>query len=152
MLALLVTLTLASPCRPNTTEIVVTTASHRLTLCNKGSAEAEYQVALGSGGLDKRVEGDAKTPLGTYALAAPRASSSFHTFIYVGYPTPEQKKAGYTGDAIGVHGPPRSSVNLGSANVAVDWTLGCIALASDPEIDAVAAWVKRVKCGRIRLE
>jgi hypothetical protein len=34
-----------------------------------------------------------------------------------------------------------------SVNTSTDWTLGCIAVGSDAEIDAIAAWVngRRVK-------
>lgn len=148
MVVLVALLVSAAPCRDKVTEVVVLTAPHRMVLCNRGSAEAEYQVDLGSGGIGKQKRGDAKTPLGVYPLAAPRHSDSFHTFIYVGYPTVDQRKQGFTGSDIGIHGPWRG----GPAALRTDWTLGCIAVGTDAEIDAVAAWVKRVGCGVIRLE
>jgi murein L,D-transpeptidase YafK len=49
---------------------------------------------------------------------------------------------GYTGSGIGLHGPRRGYTWLGRLNARVDWTRGCIALASDREIDALARWVR----------
>ncbi len=49
---------------------------------------------------------------------------------------------GFTGTAVGIHGPPRANVNDGSSNTALDWTWGCIAVGSDPEIREIAAWLK----------
>ena len=112
-----------------------------LHLCEAGLSVGEYAVAMGKGGPGKRREGDNKTPVGRYLLGLPRASSSFGTFIPIGYPTPSQKRDGYTGSAIGIHGPSRTFAWAGSTNTAVDWTEGCIAVASDEAIEEIAAWV-----------
>lgn len=56
-----------------------------------------------------------------------------------GYPTRDQEARGFTGNAIGIHGLVRWSRRAGSGNTAVDWTLGCVAVGSDAEIDAIAA-------------
>src|SRR6185295_2954643 len=109
-LALLLLLSLSSPttrCRPGETAVLVRAAAHTLELCQDGRSVANHRVALGSGGIGKRVQGDGKTPLGLYALGAPRTSVNFGTFVPVGYPTPEQQKLGFTGSAVGIHGPPR---------------------------------------------
>jgi murein L,D-transpeptidase YafK len=121
--------------------VVVDTSARELSLCEGGHATHRYTVALGRGGLDKKREGDGRTPLGEYPLAAPRASAQFHTFLAVGYPTAEQRKAGLTGGAVGVHGPGRSFRLLGPLVTATDWTAGCIAVASDAQIDEIAGWV-----------
>ena len=107
-------------------------------------------VALGSGGLDKRWEGDGKVPLGAYPLGAPRTSKAFHRFIPVGYPTPSQRRQGFSGGAIGIHGPSRA--HNGPLSTGMDWTLGCIAVGTDDEIDRVARWVKESKARRIIIE
>jgi murein L,D-transpeptidase YafK len=141
------------PCPKDGNLILVETSAHRLWLCSSGKVVEAFRVALGSGGIDKRRQGDAKVPLGDYALDVPRASSSFHLFILVGYPTAAQQKAGFTGGAIGVHGPARGYETLGSsANTAVDWTLGCIAVGSDDEIERIADWQRRNKVHRIRIK
>jgi hypothetical protein len=132
----------ADPCRGRGSVLLVDVAAHRLTLCQASSALARFPVALGRGGVGKRVRGDTKTPLGAYPLGAPRASARFGTFIPVGYPTREQRRQGFTGDAIGLHGPPRATRDLGSINVSIDWTLGCIAVADDATIREIAAWVR----------
>ena len=142
----------AATCQGEATEIVVDTAAHQLILCEKGEQKGAYKVALGSGGVGKEREGDAKTPLGVYPLLPGRPSSSFHTFILLGYPTKAQRAKGMTGGAVGVHGPARGYETLGEVNVATDWTLGCIAVASDASIDFIAAWMRRAKCTRIRIE
>ena len=96
-----------SACRLGETAIVVDTTAHRLYLCAGGAAERSFPVALGVNGVEKRRTGDNRTPLGIYALGTPRASGSFHRFVPVAYPTPAQARAGFTGSAIGIHGPPR---------------------------------------------
>lgn len=111
-------------------------------------------MALGSGGVDKRRTGDNKTPLGAYELGAPRASHDFHLFVPVAYPTAAQARLGYTGSAIGIHGPPRSFARV-LALVPVplpDWTAGCIAVRTDAEMDRIAAWLRARAAPRIRLE
>ena len=153
MLALVAPLLLAAAtCQGATTEIVVDTAAHHMVLCEKGEQKAEYKVALGSGGIGKERQGDAKTPLGVYPLTPGRPSSSFHTFILLGYPTKAQRAKGMTGSAVGVHGPSRGFETAGELNVATDWTLGCIAVSSDAQIDFIAAWMKKAKCTTIRIE
>ena len=107
-----------------------------------GRPVAEYRVALGRGGTGKHVQGDEKTPLGTYALGAPRPSSRFGTFIPVAYPTPEQQLQGFTGGDVGIHGPDRRFRWVGRATAWFDWTAGCIALGTDEEVLAVAAWMR----------
>jgi murein L,D-transpeptidase YafK len=139
-----------SPCARVGSVVLVETGAHRLLLCQEGRAVETFRVALGTGGVGKKREGDAKVPLGDYPLAAPRGSAQFGTFILVGYPTRAQRRAGFTGSAIGVHGPTRASRFLGSAsNTDSDWTLGCIAVGSDAEIQRIAAWVREKRIARI---
>ena len=144
----------ASPCGPGETAMVVDTRAHRLTLCEAGRARESFPVALGSGGVDKRRVGDNKTPLGAYGLGAPRASQDFHLFVPVAYPTAAQARLGFTGSAIGIHGPPRGFAGA-LARIPVplpDWTAGCIAVRTDAEIDRIAAWLRARTAPRIRLE
>jgi murein L,D-transpeptidase YafK len=109
MIAALLAVALASNppvCFERGTSIVVRTDEHELYLCEQGKLVETYGVALGKGGVNKRRRGDNKTPLGTYALGAPRKSTKFGLFIPVAYPTAEQRGKGFTGGDIGVHGPP----------------------------------------------
>jgi murein L,D-transpeptidase YafK len=123
--------------------VVVDVASRTLSLCEGGEAQQVFPVALGTGGIGKRRQGDHRTPLGSYPLGAPRRSQEYGTFIPVGYPTRKQVEMGFTGTAVGIHGPPRAFVNGGRSNTDVDWTWGCIAVGSDPEIQEIATWLKR---------
>jgi L,D-peptidoglycan transpeptidase YkuD (ErfK/YbiS/YcfS/YnhG family) len=142
----------ANPCFGRGTLVLVDTAAHRMHLCQGSVAAASHRVALGWRGIGKRRRGDGKTPLGVYPLGPPRPSRKYGVFIPVEYPTPEQRQQGFTGSAIGIHGPPRDSRHLGLANVADDWTLGCIAVADDATIQAVAAWVRANRGAAILIE
>jgi murein L,D-transpeptidase YafK len=135
------------PCTDKGTALYVNATERVLWLCESGKATDSLPVALGKGGVDKRIEGDAKIPLGEYSLGAPRASKDYHLFIPVGYPTASQRRKGFTGGAIGVHGPTRSYG--GPVALAIDWTLGCIAVGTDDEIDRVADWIKTTRVRRI---
>lgn len=149
MLLFLALLTsLGGPCRPAETAVVVLTAGRRLVLCDGGRAVAQHRVALGAGGVGKRREGDRKTPLGRYALGPPRPSVYFRTFVPVGYPTSAQAALGFTGGAIGIHGPTRWMPDGAFRN----WTAGCIALGHDADIEGVATWIRRRHVGTVRIE
>jgi murein L,D-transpeptidase YafK len=87
------------------------------------------------------VEGDEKTPLGRYPLSTAVPSSRFYFFLLVGYPTAEQRAQGYSGGAIGVHGPDTAFRWLGHATAWANWTQGCVALATRGQVAQVAKWV-----------
>jgi len=129
----------SNPCEHSGTVIQVSTAEHLLRLCAKGEVAAAYPIALGVGGVGKSKQGDHKTPIGRYPIKRPRPSRSFGTFILVGYPTLDQRTAGLSGSDVGIHGPPRG---FAPGLLSFDWTDGCIALASDAEIEAIAKWVR----------
>jgi L,D-transpeptidase catalytic domain len=44
---------------------------------------------------------------------------------------------------VGIHGPDRHFRWAGRLNTWFDWTAGCIALATDEEVQAVAAWIQQ---------
>ncbi|ACG74810.1 conserved hypothetical protein [Anaeromyxobacter sp. K] len=134
-------------CPPADPVVLVETVHRRLALCEAGAAAAVFPVALGSAGTGKRVEGDRRTPLGAYALGAPRPSAGFGTFIPIAYPTAEQRRAGFTGSNVGIHGPSRATRWAGRLNTWTDWTAGCVALGSDPDVRAVAAFAERRRAG-----
>lgn len=150
----LVARAIASPisCPRDAAAIVVDTSAHRMSLCEAGVAVRELSVAIGTAGVDKRREGDQKTPLGSYPLSAPRPSDRFHTFILIGYPTAEQRAKGMTGSAVGIHGPSRKHSWLGRMRNWVDWTNGCIAVSTDKAIDEVAAWMTKTGARRVVIE
>jgi len=140
------------PCPPGAAVVHVDSAARILCLCRDGRAEAAFRVALGRGGVDKRAEGDGRTPTGRYALGVPRGSSRYHLFIPVAYPTAEQRQAGYSGSDVGIHAPHVGFVWLRHATAWADWTRGCIAVGTRGEIERVAAWVRRYGPAEIVIE
>lgn len=126
------------PCLNYGTRLLADTETRILYLCKEGRRVQDYDFSMGSGGVGKREEGDHKTPLGTYPLAKPLINKKFGTFLYVAFPTAEQKRRGLTGSEIGVHGPVRPFRCAGFLNTIVNWTQGCIAVASDAFIQEVA--------------
>lgn len=137
------------PCEGSASSIVVDTPNRTLWLCKGERAEMSFRVSLGTGGVEKRVRGDKKTPLGEYALGEPRPSEKYLIFIPVDYPSDSQKEIGFSGGNIGLHGPHRSFLRLGKHSVDADWTLGCIALGTDEEITHVSQWVGEQKSATI---
>jgi L,D-peptidoglycan transpeptidase YkuD (ErfK/YbiS/YcfS/YnhG family) len=130
----------------------IDTRTHALVACEDGVAVHAYRVRLGRGGVGKTREGDLRTPLGSYALAPPRPSDRFGTFVLVGYPTLEQERAGYTGSAIGIHGPPRHLRALGPYLNVIDSTAGCIGIATDDEMNELSAWLESRDVRRVEIE
>jgi murein L,D-transpeptidase YafK len=141
------------PCSERNKIVLIKLESEKLYLCKNGSTAKEYDVAIGKGGYWKTKAEDNKTPIGTYKLLWPRESGQqFHTFIEVGYPTPEQTAKGYSGRDIGIHGPHQDFKWLGGATTWVNWTRGCVAVSSNNKIDEISDWVKSEKVNTVTLE
>jgi len=145
MWSLVVGSLLASLCPERGAAVIVETATHQLSLCREGAVDQHYDVAIGSGGVAARRVGWAQTPLGSFTLAAAVPSSHYHVFVPLVNPDPKR----FSAWAIGIHGPPRANKDDGHSNVESDWTLGCIAVASDREIDEVAEWIRSNKVTRV---
>jgi murein L,D-transpeptidase YafK len=139
-------------CGGQASAVVVATSEHALVLCEGGHAVESLGVRLGRHGTGKRREGDGKTPLGSYALGDPMPSAAYGTFIPVGYPTEQQRRDGFTGSAIGVHGPGRSVRWLGSWVNLFDTTDGCVGIATDAEMRRVVEFVRSRRVHRILIE
>lgn len=141
----------AGTCTSTDARIIVVTGAHRLVLCEREREVAAFSVRLGRGGVGKTAEGDGKTPLGAYPLGQPRKSDRYGIFIPIGYPTPDQRRRGFTGGDVGVHGPHRSVRWLGSLVNTFDSSNGCVGLATDGEMATIAAWVRTAHAGTIEL-
>ncbi len=129
--------------------LVVETSSHSLRTCQNNRTVKEYRIAIGRGGIDKRKQGDKRTPTGEYLLGKPRPSSRFTLFIPIEYPTKEQQAMGYTGADVGIHGPNRLFAWLASINTWFDWTQGCIAVGSNDAINEISDWITQHGTSRI---
>jgi murein L,D-transpeptidase YafK len=132
--------------------IFVDTNQHTLALCDDGKGIETFTVRLGRNGTGKNREGDGKTPLGAYSIREPRPSPAYGLFMPVGYPTAEQRRAGFTGGAIGVHGPDRRVRWAGPLVNLIDTTDGCVGIATDKEMDRIALWVRTRKVKDIVLK
>ncbi len=132
--------------------IVVHAGTHLLSLCEASHAVRSFNVRIGHHGIGKIREGDGKTPTGDYSLGVPRPSRKYGIFIPIGYPTAAQSSKGYTGGAVGVHGPHRLLKWLRRAVNWFDTTDGCIGLATDEEMAEVANWVSHHPNVRITVE
>ena len=131
------------PCTGLGTLLIADTATQILYLCKNGKSVRDFDFAKGWNGTAKREEGDERTPLGVYSIKAPQKSvSGFHKFIPIGYPTSHQKRQGYTGSNVGIHGPSRWARCLGRLNTYFNWTNGCLAVASDRDMDEVSRFVE----------
>ena len=118
-------------------------------LCEGGRSVEELRIGIGRGGLDKQGHGDNKTPVGEYALGAPRPSERFYVFIPVEYPTAEQRRLGFSGGDIGIHGPVTWIRWLPGGATWFNRTRGCIEVSSVADIERVAAWVRQGKVRKI---
>jgi hypothetical protein len=58
---------------------------------------------------------------------------------------------GYSGSAVGVHGPPRWAKWLGSVVNTFDLSDGCVGVARDSEIEKIATWVRTSSAHTIEL-
>jgi murein L,D-transpeptidase YafK len=126
-------------------QVVVLAEAHVMVLCNRRKEEHRHDIRIASGGVGKKEKGDEKLPLGLYPLGMPRKSTKFGTFVPIGYPTPAQRKEGYTGDAVGIHGPHRKVKWLGGVNNWFDTTDGCVGVADDDTMADITKWIRKNK-------
>jgi murein L,D-transpeptidase YafK len=138
--------------------------SERLLLarCEGGPAIA-MRVALGRQPLGpKLVQGDQRTPEGSYSVSGPAERSRFHRFIPIDYPSRRDADAALAYGSIGraeharivahrpYDRPPPQDTSLGGElglhgegerwrgeSAVLDWTFGCVAVR-DHEIDFLA--------------
>lgn len=132
--------------------VAVDVTSHELFLCiDRKQTGVGLQIRIGRNGVGKQKEGDGKTPLGVYSLGHMRSSRRYGWFIPIGYPSIQQKRMGFTGGAVGIHGPDRRVAWLGKVVNWLDTTDGCIGLAYDNDVKKVGSWALMTKARRVRL-
>lgn len=144
-----------APCTGRRTSVLVHVKPRLLFLCRNGRSEATYRVSLGRGGTPKTTDEDKKTPVGQYPLENGRDSyEGFYRFLKVGYPTPEQIRNGYTGGAIGIHGPDERLPPIAQrvwGGIRRNWTRGCIAVNRASEIYQIEKWVRQAGARSIEI-
>jgi len=127
---------------PEVTSVVVNKGERNLYLLHNEQILKQYRFDLGFAPTgDKKIEGDGKTPEGTYLINRRNPNSSFHLSLGISYPNSqdiaEAKALGEKpGGEIFIHGQP----NLIRAK-GPDWTAGCIAV-KNREIEQIYAMVE----------
>lgn len=126
---------------PEVTSIVMNKGERRMYLLHNTEILKDYKFDLGFAPVgDKKVEGDGRTPEGTYLIDRKNPKSSFHLSLGISYPNSkdieEARAAGKSpGGDIFIHGQPNLTRAKGS-----DWTAGCIAV-KNREIEEIYAMV-----------
>lgn len=125
--------------------IAVDASRSRLYLFENGPSGlqliADYYVSVGKLGIEKKTEGDQRTPLGVYFITSNLDPKSLRDFYGAGalpinYPNVLDSKRGKTGSGIWLHGTP--SNQFSRAPLATD---GCVALAN-PDLDRIIKTVE----------
>ena len=116
--------------------IVVEKSERRLTLFRDGKPLKTYRIALGGNPVGpKRVEGDKRTPEGTYTIDWRKADSQYYRALHISYPGREDVARARAmrrspGGDIMIHGQPEGPGWRGFVHENVDWTEGCIAVTN----------------------
>jgi murein L,D-transpeptidase YafK len=128
---------------PQVTRIVVEKSSRSMWLMNKKKVLEKYDVELGFAPRGhKQIEGDGRTPEGSYFINRRNPNSAYHLSLGISYPN--RKDIAYAksigkppGGEIFIHGGP----TLRGDRSKPDWTAGCISVTND-EIEDIYAMVK----------
>lgn len=101
---------------------------------------ADFYISVGKSGIEKKVEGDARTPLGVYFIISnldPKSLSDFYGSgaLPINYPNVLDSKRGKTGRGIWLHGTPPNQ--FARAPLASD---GCVVL-SNPDLEFISRTV-----------
>ena len=127
---------------PEVTSISVNKAARRMYLLHGTEILRAYDFDLGFAPVgDKQIEGDGKTPEGTYYIDRRNPNSRFHLSLGISYPNAADVAAARAmgkspGGDIFIHGQPNVFKPKGP-----DWTWGCIAVTND-EMEEIYAMVK----------
>lgn len=125
--------------------IAVDTSRSRLYLFRNSpnglTLEADYYISVGKFGVEKSIEGDARTPLGVYFITSNLDPSALGDIYGTGalplnYPNELDNKRGKTGSGIWLHGTP--SAQFSRAPLSTD---GCVAIAN-PDLNEIIRTVE----------
>ena len=129
---------------PEITGIVVNKADRKMFMVHNGRAIETYDIELGFEPIgDKKVEGDGKTPEGTYFIDRRNPNSRFHLSLGISYPNAqdiaEARALGQSpGGDIFIHGQ-QNPFKRGRGDD--DWTWGCISV-TNREMEDIYAMVR----------
>lgn len=114
---------------PQITRVVLYKDRRRLYLLSGAEVIKQYKVGLGFAPKGpKRVEGDGRTPEGSYIIDRRNPNSNYHLSIGISYPNAQDVAYARSigkqpGGEIFIHGRARKNRGKGR-----DWTAGCIAV------------------------
>jgi len=123
--------------------ITIDKSDYELSVYDEKGWYATYPVVFGNNSLDdKKMEGDKKTPEGSFKIISKRVHEKWYRFLALDYPTKEswekfnaRKKRGEIpasasiGGAIGIHGTwPHEDFIIDKYK---NWTMGCISMKKD---------------------
>ncbi len=124
------------------TRLIVVKEDRKLYLMHHTQILREFDIHLGFAPEgDKQVQGDGRTPEGTYIINRRNPYSAFHLSLGISYPAPhdveEARRLGKSpGGDIFIHGEPNDWLVTRD-----DWTEGCIAVTNE-EIEYIYARVR----------
>ncbi len=121
-------------------KIIIKKSTRMLYLSANGQIFAKYHISLGAVPKGaKEIEGDMKTPEGTYILDWRKKSKLYNKSLHISYPNKRDRARAKelnvsAGGMIMIHGTP-SNWSLSPIGdwlpMLLDWTEGCIALSND---------------------
>ena len=126
---------------PLADKVLVEKGERKLHLLKNGIPFRTFDIALGLAPEgDKEMEGDQKTPEGTYLLDGRNPDSDYFLSIHISYPNSRDRARARAngvdpGGAIMIHGQPNIPTFSASYYAREDWTNGCIAVSNSDMID-----------------
>jgi murein L,D-transpeptidase YafK len=126
---------------PEVTSVQVHKAARKMYLLHGTQVLEAYDVHLGFAPIGhKQVEGDGKTPEGSYFIDRRNPNSEYHLSLGISYPNDADRAYAASigekpGGDIFIHGAPKKRVSVR------DWTLGCIAV-TDKEMEWIYAMIR----------
>jgi len=122
--------------------VLVKKASKELTLFSGSRRIKTYKIALGKNPVGhKVVEGDKRTPEGSYFIDARNENSKYHLALHISYPDAidamkAQSLGSSPGGSIMIHGTGEEYEWMGKLHASINWTDGCIAV-TNKEIEEI---------------
>jgi murein L,D-transpeptidase YafK len=127
--------------------VVVRKADRALDLYSDHELLRSYSVSLGSEPMGtKEVEGDGRTPEGSYVIDHRNEASAYCLSLHISYPSSTdraraEQHRGNAGGLIMIHGLPNGLGFVGRLHLLLDWTQGCVAV-TNPEIREIGRVVR----------
>ena len=133
--------------------IVIDKSDYELSIYDEDGWWGTYPVVFGNNSLDdKKMEGDKKTPEGTFKIINKRIHDKWSRFLAIDYPNEESRRKFNTrkqrgeipayariGGGIGIHGTwPHEDFVVDRYK---NWTLGCISMKRS-EVEEIYRFVK----------